>query len=93
MLHLTQIGYKVTVFEVDKEPGGMTMVGVPVFAFRWKGCRAETLERTFELRVRPWTGSSDVNRIGGRQLRHDMHSSGGEKTVKQNPRNLNCSPS
>jgi high-affinity K+ transport system ATPase subunit B len=44
---------------------------------------AETLERTFELRVRPWTGSSDVNRIGGRQLRHDIHSSGGEKTVKQ----------
>jgi NADPH-dependent glutamate synthase beta subunit-like oxidoreductase len=28
---LTQIGYKVTVFEADREPGGMTMVGVPVF--------------------------------------------------------------
>lgn len=28
---LTQIGYKVTVFEADSEPGGMLMVGVPVF--------------------------------------------------------------
>jgi NADPH-dependent glutamate synthase beta subunit-like oxidoreductase/ferredoxin len=28
---LTQIGYKVTVFEADAEPGGMMMVGVPVF--------------------------------------------------------------
>lgn len=28
---LTQIGYKVTVFEADSEPGGMMMVGVPVF--------------------------------------------------------------
>jgi len=28
---LTQIGYKVTVFEADAEPGGMLMVGVPVF--------------------------------------------------------------
>ena len=28
---LTQIGYKVTLFEADSEPGGMLMVGVPVF--------------------------------------------------------------
>ena len=28
---LAQIGYKVTVFESDAEPGGMLMVGVPVF--------------------------------------------------------------
>jgi len=28
---LTQIGYKVTVFESNPEPGGMLMVGVPVF--------------------------------------------------------------
>jgi NADPH-dependent glutamate synthase beta subunit-like oxidoreductase/ferredoxin len=28
---LTQIGYKVTVFEADNEPGGMMTVGVPVF--------------------------------------------------------------
>ncbi len=28
---LTLIGYKVTVFEADPEPGGMLMVGVPVF--------------------------------------------------------------
>ncbi len=28
---LTQIGYKVTVFEANSEPGGMLMVGVPVF--------------------------------------------------------------
>jgi len=28
---LTQVGYKVTVFEADAEPGGMLMVGVPVF--------------------------------------------------------------
>jgi formate dehydrogenase (NADP+) beta subunit len=28
---LTQIGYKVTVFEANAEPGGMLMVGVPVF--------------------------------------------------------------
>ena len=28
---LTRIGYKVTVFEADPEPGGMTRVGVPVF--------------------------------------------------------------
>ena len=28
---LSQIGYKVTVFEADSEPGGMLMVGVPVF--------------------------------------------------------------
>ena len=28
---LAQIGYKVTVFEADSEPGGMLMVGVPIF--------------------------------------------------------------
>lgn len=28
---LTRIGYKVTVFEADAEPGGMTRVGVPVY--------------------------------------------------------------
>lgn len=28
---LTQIGYKVTVFEANAEPGGMLMLGVPVF--------------------------------------------------------------
>lgn len=28
---LTRIGYKVTVFEADSEPGGMLMVGVPVY--------------------------------------------------------------
>ncbi len=28
---LVQLGYKVTVFEADAEPGGMLMVGVPVF--------------------------------------------------------------
>ncbi|MGO8797357.1 MAG: FAD-dependent oxidoreductase [Candidatus Sulfotelmatobacter sp.] len=28
---LTQLGYKVTVFEAGSEPGGMLMVGVPVF--------------------------------------------------------------
>jgi NADPH-dependent glutamate synthase beta subunit-like oxidoreductase len=28
---LVQLGYKVTVFEADKEPGGMLMTGVPVF--------------------------------------------------------------
>ncbi|HKH99744.1 MAG TPA: FAD-dependent oxidoreductase [Candidatus Sulfotelmatobacter sp.] len=28
---LSQIGYKVTVFEANSEPGGMLMVGVPVF--------------------------------------------------------------
>ena len=28
---LAQIGYKVTVFEANREPGGMLMVGVPVF--------------------------------------------------------------
>ncbi|MCX6624705.1 MAG: FAD-dependent oxidoreductase, partial [Acidobacteria bacterium] len=28
---LAQVGYKVTVFEADAEPGGMLMVGVPVF--------------------------------------------------------------
>ena len=28
---LTRIGYKVTVFEANSEPGGMLMVGVPVF--------------------------------------------------------------
>ncbi len=28
---LTRIGYKVTVFEANAEPGGMLMVGVPVF--------------------------------------------------------------
>ena len=28
---LTKVGYKVTVFEADEEPGGMLMVGVPVF--------------------------------------------------------------
>ena len=28
---LTRIGYKVTVFEADSEPGGMLTVGVPVY--------------------------------------------------------------
>jgi len=28
---LTQVGYKVTLFEANSEPGGMLMVGVPVF--------------------------------------------------------------
>ena len=28
---LTKLGYKVTVFEADSEPGGMLMVGVPIF--------------------------------------------------------------
>ena len=38
---LAQVGYKVTVFEADNEPGGMMMVGVPVFRLPRDLVRAE----------------------------------------------------
>lgn len=38
---LTRIGYKVTVFEADEEPGGMTRVGVPVYRLPRDLVRAE----------------------------------------------------
>jgi len=38
---LVQIGYKVTVFESNPEPGGMLMVGVPVFRLPRELVRAE----------------------------------------------------
>ncbi len=38
---LIQIGYKVTVFEADREPGGMLTVGVPVFRLPRELVKAE----------------------------------------------------
>lgn len=38
---LVQLGYKVTVFEANREPGGMLMVGVPVFRLPRELVKAE----------------------------------------------------
>ncbi len=57
---LVRVGYKVTVFEADDEPGGMTRVGVPVYRLPRDLVRAEIdaiLSLGVELRLNTRVGT------------------------------------